>query len=522
MPSLLIHSPILIIAIPLLAAFLTPFISRVSDRARDALVIATLVFVEFLVIILAVDIYRGGPHIYALGASSPLLAMPEHYMVPVRIVLQVDAMSIFMGMISATVSLAAAIYSVSFMRNETGKDKFYTLLLLLTVGMMGLEFTGDMFNLFIFLEILSISGAALAAFRTNFADALEGGFKYMCISAVAALMILFAVGIFYAQYNLLNIAALGQAIQYTMLDKIALTLLMMAFFMKLAGVPLHMWAPDTYSVAPAGITPMIYVASQACMYALFRVCFSLYGVTLNTLTIGWIVIVIGVLSMFVGVTMAVRQSDIKRLMAYHAVSQSGYMLLGVGVGLAVLGNPQALAAYGKQAMEGGIFHIINNAMYKGLLFLTAEALFYSLGTRDLNKMGGIAANMRYTSIFFMIGALAISGIPPFNGFASKLLIYESVYQFNPMLSIIAMMISIITLASFVKVFQSAFTGPILPHFRVVKEVPGPMLGGMGILTAIIIFFSLFPGLIVDQLIHPAVEALISRGAYINAIMGGMQ
>lgn len=521
MHVLLAHAPVLIIAIPLLGAFLTPLISRVSDKGRDVLVIAILAFVEFLVIILAVDIYRGGLHIYALGASSPLLARPEHQMAPVRIVLEVDAMSILMGFISATVSLAAAIYSVSFMRRDTGKDKFYTLLLLLTAGMMGLEFTGDMFNLFIFLEILSLSGAALASFRTGFADALEGGFKYMFISAVASLMILFAVGIFYAQYNLLNIAALAQAIQYTTLDKIALALLIMAFVMKLAGVPLHMWAPDTYSVAPAGTTPMLYVASQACMYALFRVCFTLYGVTLNTLTIGWIVIGIGVLSMFVGVTMAVYQSDIKRLMAYHAVSQSGYMLLGVGVGLAVLSDAQALSTYGRQAMGGGIFHIINNAMYKGLLFLTAEALFYALGTRDLNKMGGIGGNMRYTSVFFMIGALAISGIPPFNGFASKLLIYESVYQFNPMLSVIAMMVSIMTLASFVKVFQSAFTGPISRHVRAVKEVPKPMLGGMGLLAAIIVFFSLFPGLIVDQIVDPAVEALINQGTYMNGIMGGM-
>ncbi|HUV45474.1 MAG TPA: proton-conducting transporter membrane subunit, partial [Dehalococcoidia bacterium] len=284
MHTLVAHSAILIIAIPLLAAFLTPLISRVSKKARDILVIATLVFVEFLVIILAKDIYLNGIHIYTLGASSPSLTIPEHYMVPVRIILEVDAMSIFMGIISATVSLAAAIYSISFMKEETGGDRFYTLLLLLVVGMLGLEFTGDMFNMFVFLEILSISGAALAAFRTRFADASEGGFKYIVISAVGALVILFAIGIFYSQYNLLNIAALAQAMQYTMLDKIALALLAMAFTMKLAGVPLHMWAPDTYSVAPAGTTPMIYIASQACLYGLFRTCFTLYGVTLNTAT----------------------------------------------------------------------------------------------------------------------------------------------------------------------------------------------------------------------------------------------
>jgi len=519
--TLLTHSPILIIAMPLLAAFLTPLISKASDKARNVLVIVTLALVEFLVIMLARDIYLNGIHVYTLGASPSTLTIPEHYMVPVRIVLEVDAMSIFMGIISATVSLAAAIYSLSFMKQETGKDRFYTLLLLLVVGMLGLEFTGDMFNLFIFLEILSISGAALAAFRTRFADSLEGGLKYIIISAIGALIVLFAVGIFYAQYNLLNIAALAQVMQYTMLDKIALALLIMAFTMKLAGVPLHMWAPDTYSVAPAGITPMIYVASQACMYALFRTCFTLYGVTSTTATLGWMVIIIGVLSMFIGVTMAIHQSDIKRLMAYHAISQSGYMLLGVGVGLAVLGNAEALAAYGREAISGGIFHMINNALYKGLLFLTAEALFLRLGTRDLNKMGGMCRNMKYTSIFFIIGALAISGIPPFNGFTSKLMIYESVYHFNPILSVIAMLVSIITLASFVKAFQSAFAGPALPQFTDVTEVPKSMLLGMGILTVIIIFFSLFPGLIVDTIVTPAADALINQAPYINAVMGGL-
>jgi len=519
--TLITHSPILIIAIPLLAAFLTPLIGRVSQKAREALVIASLAFAEFLVIILARDIYANGLHVYTLGASLPNLTIPEGYIVPVRIILEVDGMSIFMGIISATVSLAAAIYSLHFMKEETGQDRFYTLLLLLVAGMLGLEFTGDLFNMFVFLEILSISGAALAAFRVRFADALEGGFKYIVISAVGALIILFAVGLLYAQYNLLNIAALADVMQYGTIEKIALALLIIGFIIKLAGVPLHMWAPDTYAVAPAGITPMIYVASQACMYGLYRVCFTLYGITLDQLTVGWIVIIIGVLSMFVGVTMAVIQTDVKRLMAYHAISQSGYMLLGVGVGLAVLGDPEALAAYGREAMNGGIFHIINNAWYKGLLFLTGEALFFRLGTRDLNKMGGMGRNMKFTSIAFIIGALAISGIPPFNGFTSKWLIYESVYQFNPILAVIAMLVSLITLASFTKVFQSAFTGPRLPEYKDVKEVPKSMLVGMAILVAAIIFFSLFPGLIVDNIVSPATDALINQAAYVNGVTGGV-
>lgn len=208
-------------------------------------------------------------------------------------------------------------------------------------------------------------------------------------------------------------------------------------------------------------------------------------------------------------------------MAYHAISQTGYMLLGVGVGLAVLGNAEALATYGRDAMAGGIFHIINHALYKGLLFLTAGALFYRLGHRDLNRMGGLGHNMKFTAIFFIIGALAISGIPPLNGFASKFMIYESVYQFNPILAIIAMLVSLITLASFTKAFQSAFTGPQLPEYKDVKEVPKGMIVGMGILAAVIIFFSIFPGLIVDTIVYPATDALINQAGYINGVMGAV-
>lgn len=521
MHALVIHSPILVIAVPLLAAFLIPLISRFNNQVRNIVVIAALAFTEFLVLILARDIYATGLHIYTLGASAATLSVPENYMVPVRIILEVDGMSVFMGIISVTVALAVAIYSIAFMKKETGGAKFYTLLMLMTVGMLGMEFTGDLFNLFVFLEILSIAGAALAAFRIRFADASEGGFKYIVISAVGALLILFAIGIFYSQYNLLNIAAIAEVMQYTSLDKIALVILVMAFSLKLASVPMHMWAPDTYTVAPAGISAMLVASSQACLYALYRVSFSLYGVTMDTSTIGWIIIILGVLSMFVGVTMAIPQTDIKRLMTYHAISQSGYMLLGVGVGLAVLADPVALATYGRTAISGGIFHIINHAMYKGLLFLTAGALFYRTGTRDLDKMGGLARNMKFTSIFFIIGALAISGMPPMNGFSSKLMIYESVYQFSPLLAVIAMLVSILTLASFTKAFQSAFTGPALPQYGHVTEVPRPMLIGMGILAAVILFFSLFPSLIVNTIVTPATDALINQAGYISSVMGGL-
>ncbi len=510
----------MIIAIPLAAATVASLASKVSKKARNVIVFGSLAFTEFLILLLARDIYLHGLRVYTLGAIRPDLTIPEGLMVPVRIILEVDGMSIFMALITATIALVAAIYSLPSTKGDVGQDRFYSLLLFLTCGLLGMELTGDLFNMFVFLEISSISGAALVAFRTMSPDSVEGGFKYIVISAIAGLMVLFALCIFYAQYDLLNIAAIAHALKYTTLDKIALVLLATAFIMKLGSVPLHMWVPDAYSVAPSEITAMMVVSSQASMYALFRVCFSLYGLTLNAATVGWIVIILGVLSMFIGVTMAIPQSDIKRLMSYHAISQSGYMLLGVGVGLATLGNPAALGSYGIVAMTGGIFHIMNHALYKGLLFLTAGALFYRTGTRDLNKMGGLGHKMKLTSIFYIIGALSIAGIPPFNGFSSKLLIYESVYQFNPILSIVAMIVSILTLASFTKAFHSAFMGAPLPEYENAKEVPKSMIIGMSVLAGVIIIFSLFPGLVVDWLARPAAEALIKQGIYIQKIMGG--
>jgi len=516
---LTLHSPVLIIALPLLAAFITPLLGRLGDRWRNALNGVLMVCVIFLVITLAVDVYTGGMRVYTLGAPIPGMTIPQDFTLPVRILLQVDGMSVFMAITVSVVTLAALVYSFQFMKGKSGQDGFYSLLMLLYAGMVGLVLTGDMFNLFVFFEIISIAGAGLVAYRAAQADALEGSFKYIIISTVSGLMVLFSIGLLYGQYNVLSIAALAQDIQYTTPDMGALALLIIAFALKLAAVPLHMWAPDTYSVAPAGITPMVYTSSAASMYALYRVTFTLYGGHFEPASIGWLIIILGVLSMLVGVLMAIRQTDIKRLMAYHAISQSGYMLLGLGVGVAVLADPVALASYGRNAMDGGLFHLINNALYKGMLFLTAEAIFFRIGTRDLNMMGGLGHNMKWTAVFFIIGALAIAGIPPTNGFASKLLIYQSVFQFNPLLSVIAMFVSLLTLASFAKVFCSAFTGPQLAVWKDTKEVPASLLVGMGIMAVCIIFFSLFPGLVIDNIIAPATDALLDQSGYIERVMG---
>jgi multicomponent Na+:H+ antiporter subunit D len=515
------NAPALLVSVPLLGAFLCPLIGKVSSAIRNLWVMVIMLTTAAIAFILAFRVYAEGTVIYVFGAAASNLAVPlDSGGIPVRIIFTIDPMSAFMIIICAISGVAVLLYSLSSDSRNSGLAVYYTLFLLMITGVFGMVSTGDFFNFFVFLEILSLASAGIIAYRVDGGLAVEAAIKYFILSTVGAIFVLYAIGIYYGQYDALNIAMIAQRMQFTMLDKIALVMLLAALAMKCGAVPMHFWTPDAYSMAPGSATAFLVVASQASLYGLFRVLFTMYNVTLNYFTVGWIVIILGVLSMVIGVTMAIPQKDVKRLMAYHAVSQTGYMLLGVGVGLAVLGDQAAMNAVGYTAMEGGIFHIFNHAMYKGLLFLTAGAIFYRIGTRDLNKMGGLGHNMKWTMIFFIIGALAIAGIPPFNGYASKFLIYESVYLFNPVLAIIAMVVSILTLASFVKVFHSIFMGPQLPEYKDVKEAPRPMLIGMAILAVIVIAFGLFPTVVVNTLVAPAVHALVDQTGYITAVLGG--
>jgi len=508
----------LVVAIPLLGAFITPLVSKINDKLRNIFVIIVLALNAGLVFLLASEIFTKGIKTYVFGAKD--LTFPI-----VRILFEVDAMSIFMAIISSILVLIAVIYSWAFMKENTGLDKYYTLILLLTAGMLGMVLTGDMFNFFVFLEITSIASCALIAFWTNKGESVEAGFKYIVISSMGALFVLFAVALLYGQYNALNIAYLSSLIQYTFLDKIALVLLIVALAMKAGIVPMHMWLPDSYGSAPSSVSVILVSATLASLYGVLRVIFTLYGNALSTLIrfdisvnilIGWFIVALAVISIIIGVTMALIQSDFKRLIAYGAVAEIGYMFLGIGAGIVALGT-----AYGKIALNGGIFHIMNDALDVALLFLVAGSIYYATRETSLDKLCGLARNMKYTTVFFVIGLLAIAGMPPLNGFASKLLIYESTFQINPILAIVAILCSILLLAVFVKVFFSAFMGPKLPKYEDVKEVPKSMLISMGIIAGIIVFIGLFPDIVVSNIVEPASNALISYSDYVSQVIGGL-
>ncbi|MCK4996037.1 MAG: hypothetical protein KAR55_04040, partial [Thermoplasmatales archaeon] len=433
---LLDHSPALIVAIPLLGAFLTPLVAKINDKVRNVFAILVVAFTSFLVFLLANDVLTNGSiRTYVFGGGDALTSGGF----AIRILFEVDGFSAFMAIIATILAIAGVIYAWSHMKEHTGLDKFYTLILLMVAGMFGMILTGDMFNFFVFLEITSIAACALIAFYTHKGKAVDAGFKYIVISSIGALFILFAIGILYSQYNALNMAVIADSITFSFLDKIALVLLISGLAMKAGIVPMHMWLPDAYGRAPASVTVILIGATQASLYGLFRMVFSVYGnvfsstdatkdTVINTInsvnSIGWMLIVLAILTMLIGALMALKQSNLKRLIAFAALAEVGYMLLGMGVRLAskvsqdiaVTGGETttqvAFQGYSATALTGSVFHIMNDALDIGLLFLVAGAIYLVTKETSLNKLGGLARNMKYTTVFFLIGLFAVSGMPP--------------------------------------------------------------------------------------------------------------
>lgn len=513
------HSPALVIALPLATAFLCPIVSRLGAGARDTWVLFGGLLTSLTGLLLAQAVLAGGPLVYAFGAAEAGLTIPEGAVMPIRIIFNVDAMGAVMVMLTSIIGLAVTIYALTSEEKRSGLDGFFALFFLLLTGVYGLCCTGDLFNFFVFLEITGLAGAALVGFPVEKGRATEAGFKYALLSTTAGLFLLFGIGILYGQYGALNMSMIAERMQYTRLDKIALVLFVIPLALKCGAVPMHFWKPDAYGRAPASMSTFLVLSSQASLYGIIRILFSVYGVHAATVGFGWILIVLGTLSMVVGVCMALVQKDLKRFIAYLAVAQTGYMLMAFGTGYATLANPVALATFGKTAIAGGIFHLFNDTLYKGLIFLAAGAVIYATGKRKLDELGGLGRSMKVTAVCFGIAALATSGIPPFNGFASKLMIYESVFRLSPFLAVIAMVCSVLTLASVAKIFHSVFMGPARKQFATVKEVPATMTFAMILLATLCVVLGLCAGPFVDQIINPAVSALINQSAYISSVLG---
>ncbi|MCM8796454.1 MAG: NADH/ubiquinone/plastoquinone (complex I) [Candidatus Omnitrophica bacterium] len=467
----------LFVIIPLTAAFLIPLLGRLVKRFSEFAVFLSCAMLLYLSLHarILLNSLTDKILVYKVGGWVP----------PFGIAMVLDGLSSFMLVTVNLVTFCVAVYSLKYMNKYTDKPKFFTLFSLMLCGMNGVIITGDLFNLFVFLEIASIASYALVAFGTE-AEELEASFKYAIMGSVASSFIFIGIAFLYGFTSTLNMADMARVLSFKQnayLVHFVGVLFLMGFGLKAALVPFHAWLPDAHPSAPASISAMLsgILIKTLGIYALARVFFNIIGSTQNYLSV---LMFLGALSMLVGVILALSQWDLKRLLAYHSISQIGYVVLGIG-----LGTPLGIL--------GGLFHLFNHSVFKSLLFLNSGSIDYALDTRDLRETGGLAKVMPITAKTNLIASMSIAGIPPFNGFFSKLLIIFACVQKGYFgYASCAIIASILTLASFTKVQKFLFSGELKDKFKEVKEAPWSMvistvclaivclLGGLLLLTSL--------------------------------------
>ncbi|MDZ7373428.1 MAG: proton-conducting transporter membrane subunit [candidate division KSB1 bacterium] len=469
-----------------------------------------------LAFLAAVEVFVSGT-----VSSRPLFTVPGLGAV---LIVRLDQLSaLFLGIISV-VCFLAILYSVRYMEipwfAELSLAGYYPPLLLFTCATMAVVGMVDMFFFFLAWEFMTLSSYTLVIFDRKRKERLRAGFKYFLIMHIATgLMFLGALVIysFGKSFTFDGLRVTLQAIVETHPATVhfALICFFLGFATKAGVLPFGDWLPDAYPAAPSPASSAFSgTMSKLGVYGLVRVFYEILPASSYSKTYGLVIALFGTLSIFVGTMTAMMQEDSKRLLSFHVIGQVGYMLLGVGVGVYFLPTNANLALV---AISAGLFHLLNNAIYKSSLFLNAGSIFYKTETRNLNWIGGLAKLMPVSAATAVVASLSIAGIPPFNGFASKWLIYQS-SVFGGMrmplfmgFAIIAIFVSALTLASFVKFFGASFFGKLkAPKTDVERgDVPLSMQVPQLVLSGLCVFFGLAP-LLPLRLIYSSLTAIRSQ------------
>lgn len=505
----------LFVAIPLISAFLIILLGKLVKGFHRILAPLTLLALLILAIYEFLNLDNATVQ-YTLGGWG----MQGGF--PIGIYMVLDGFSVLMLCIINLIGFIALFYSLSYISKYTAEANYYSLFCLIVAGMNGVVLSGDLFNLFVFLEVSVISSYALVAFGVGKTE-LEASFKYQVLGGLASMLILLAIGLIYWKTKTLNISDVRNVLDsgYSKPFYIFVQVLLISGFgLKAAIIPFHAWLPDAHSSAPSPISAMLsgVLIKAVGIYVLIRLFFNMFELSQE---IAVVLTSLGAISMVAGALLAIMQWDLKRLLAYSSISQIGYVVMAFGMGMILLvrGDNTSAAIL---AIAGGVYHLVNHAVFKGLLFLNAGALEHRLDTRDLKKMGGLSSAMPVTSSTSFMASMSISGIPPFNGFFSKLIIIIAAINGKfYLLAVLAVVVSIITLAYFLKFQRYAFFNkPLGKSLEKIREAPFAMSFSMIVLAILCLALSLlaFPS-INDAVLKPAVQVLMQSDLYSTTILG---
>ena len=391
------------------------------------------------------------------------------------------------GLVGATALMVAR----AWMADPERRFRFANLALLALAGMNGVALASDLFSLYVFLEVTAVSSFILIACGGE-RDALEGTFKYILLSAAASVLILAAVALLFVVAGSVSFGALHDVVPAAGRDPLvaaALVLLLAGLFIKSGIVPFHGWLPDAYSAAPAPASVLLagIVTKTTGVYILMRAVTAVF--TLDA-TVRALLLAGGTLSVLIGAFAALGQRDMKRMLAYSSISQVGYIILGLGAG-SILG------------VAGALFHFFNHAVFKSLLFVNAAAVEQQAGTRDMDRLGGVAERMPVTGTTSVIGFLSCAGIPPLAGFWSKLVVILALWQAGERgYAAVAVLASLVTIAYFLSMQRRVFFGKLAEGLAGLREANPWLLVPACLLAAVTVGVGVGPW-VLDILQLPA-------------------
>jgi len=423
---------------------------------------------------------------------------------------RLDALSGFFLLPIGLVGIAVSLYGPGYVREFAhGGDPLSVLggfTALFIAGMSLVVLADDAFLFMVAWELMSVSSYFLVAFQHEQAANRRAAFLYLLMAHIGGLSILLGYGVLAGFGHGFDFDALRAAELSPLWASVAFGLAFLGFGMKAGLVPLHAWLPEAHPVAPSHISAMMSgVMLKVAVYGFIRFVFDLTG----TLQWGWgvVVLAIGCISAVMGALYALQQNDIKRLLAYSSVENIGIVFIGLGLSLVFLSSGHHLL--GVTALVAALYHALNHALFKSLLFLGAGAVLHASHERDMEHMGGLLRRMPWTGLFFLIGCISISALPPFNGFVSEWLTFQAALQawhlesgvLRSLVPIAAAMLALtgaLAAAGFVKAYGVAFLGQARSrHVRRAREVLPGMRAAQAWLASLCLLLGILPVPVID-------------------------
>ncbi|MEL6795578.1 MAG: proton-conducting transporter membrane subunit [Planctomycetota bacterium] len=452
------------------------------------------------------------------------VAMMGGWAAPYGIALVADPLGAVMVLLTAICGLAIAIFSLGGVNNARWAHGYAALMLAMLAAISGAFVSGDLFNIYVWFELMLLSSFVLLTLGGERAQ-LEGAIKYVTLNLLSSMVFLSGVGLVYASVGTLNLADL--AIRFDQIEdpRRATALaapLLIAFAIKAAAFPLFFWLPASYHTPPPAVSALFAgLLTKVGVYTLIRVTTLVFDQ--ERVLIGDAIIIMAGLTMASGVLGAMSQNDIRRILSFHIVSQIGYMLMGLGIALHAMGDgdPEAIPEVAVLAMAGAVFYIVHHIVVKTNLFLIAGAIHAERGTDQLDKLGGMVKTHPYLAALFIFSALSLAGIPVLSGFWAKVVLVRAGLEAGTYgIVAVSLAVSLLTLFSMMKIWTKAFWGtparenePPAGHAPGTAARLGPIVG----LASITLGVALAAPWIYDFAVHTA-ETLLDPSDYIAAVL----